>query len=66
MDFDFNVPYFWKKGLEVLFPPKYFKKYMNEQKYLQVLFGKSGIYKSKYSIKPLLHFTPTTKSATTL
>ena len=38
-----------------------------QNKYLKVIFGKSGAYKSKYSLKPLLrqnmvHFTSTTKS----
>ena len=40
----------------------YKKKVLNPKKYLKVLFGKSGTYKSKYTLKPLLslnmvHFT---------
>ena len=42
------------------------KKVLGCKEYFEVLFGKSGAYKSKYTIKPLLsqnmvHFTPITK-----
>ena len=43
------------------------KKVLGYKKYLEVLFGKSGKYKSKYTVKPFLsqnmvHFTLRTKS----
>ena len=60
-----------KKGPWSTFFTLVLKRKVDGKKYLPVLFEKSDIYKSKYSIKPLLnqemmHFIPTLMSAATL